>query len=363
MPQTPQTSSPVEIDGSYCEGGGQILRTALTLSVLTGRPTRLRKVRIKRDKPGLSPQHLTVVRALAELCDADVEGASLRSTELTFIPSTAPRAGSYTFDVAEATAGGSAGSISLLFQALLFPLLAGGGVSHLTLKGGTHVRMSPTFDDLQHVYLPTLARMGVHARITLETWGFYPRGGGEIRAEIEGNPGANEVGMQPLWPLTITERGELESIHARAVACNLPDHIAHRMANRAEELLADLSVPVNISRETVQGVGPGAVIHLTANYVHVSAGFTGHGKPGKPSEAVAEDACKQLRTHHATGAPVEPHLADQLLLPMALAGERSEIRTSADTSHLVTNAHVIQQFLPVEFEGEGHEVRRWRCRT
>jgi len=343
----------VEIDGSCGEGGGQILRTALTLSVLTGRPVRLRNVRIKRDKPGLSPQHLAVVLALAELCEATIEGAALRSTELTFTPSTMPRAGNYTFDVAEAISGGSAGSTGLLFQATVFPLMAAHGVSVVTLNGGTHVRMSPTFDDLQHVYLPILARMGVHASVKLEAWGFYPRGGGQIDAVIEGSQAVEDEGMQPLWPLTLIERGDLKSIHGRAVACNLPDHIAHRMANRAEEILTDLSVPVSITREEVDGVGPGAVIHLTAEYTQVRAGFTGHGKPGKPAEDVAEDACKKLLTHHAEGSPVEPHLADQLLLPMALAEGSSRIHTSAVTSHLVTNAHVIQHFVDIDMRVDG----------
>ncbi len=229
----------IEIDGAFGEGGGQVVRTALTLSALTGQPAHIRRIRANRRTPGLAPQHLTGVRALARLCQADVQGAGLRSTEVVFRPRSEPQAGDYQVDVAEAAQGGSAGAVTLVFQTLLFPLLFAVGTSHLTLKGGTHVAWSPPFDYVAQVYLPTLARMGGEVTCQLDAWGFYPRGGGQLTATVAGLESSQAEGMatslarDPLKSLTLTERGDLQRVQGVAVACNLPAHIAQRMANRA----------------------------------------------------------------------------------------------------------------------------------
>lgn len=337
----------IEIDGSYGEGGGQILRTALSLSALTGKPFAMTGVRAGRSKPGLMPQHLAGVLALADVCGARVEGAKIGSTDIQFEPGGEVRPGDYTFDVAEVAHGGSAGSVTLLLQSLLAPLALAPGPSKLALLGGTHVEWSPTFDFVADVLFPVLSRMEIHATATLVAWGFFPKGGGRVNVEVEP--------AESLAPLTLSERGELKLIHGRAVACNLKSHIAVRMINRARNMLSAMEVPVQINPERVKGQGAGAVLFLRAEYEHVTAGFSALGEPRKPSEKVAEQACSELMEHDENGAPVTPHLADQLLVPAAVAGGRSEIRTSRVTRHLLTNAHVVRQFLPATVDIEGAE--------
>jgi len=337
----------VEIDGSYGEGGGQILRTALSLSTVTGKSVQITNIRANRSRPGLAPQHLTCVVALSEICDAEVEDAELGSTEVSFRPTVPAKPGNYTFNVADASRGGSAGSVTLILQLLLLPLALSSGPSKLTLKGGTHVPWSPPFDFMTDVYLPLLARMGVNADAKLVSWGFFPAGGGRITVEIEPT--------QEIAPLNMTERGELKLIYGQAVACKLKSHIAVRMINRARNMLSAVTVPKNINPERVKGQGPGASFFLRAEYDLVTAGFSALGEPRKPSEKVAEEACGEFLEHDENGAPITPQLADQLLLPAALANGRSEIRTSRITPHLLTNAHVIQQFVPAKIEIDGNE--------
>jgi RNA 3'-terminal phosphate cyclase (ATP) len=339
----------IEIDGSYGEGGGQVLRTALTLSALTGQPTHIRRIRAGRRSPGLAPQHLTGVLALARICAAEVHQAAIGSTEIVFEPHTAPYAGTYVFDVAQAAQSGSAGAVSLILQTLLLPLALAEGTSHVTLKGGTHVPWSPPFEYLAHVYLPTAARMGLKAKCRLEGWGFYPVGGGQVAAEIEGSSSA------ALTPLALVERGRLKRIWGLATACNLPAHIAQRMADRARNMLGQAGLPAQITPRRESGVGPGAALCLVAEYEGGLAGFSALGAKGKPSEQVADEACQELKAFHASNAPVDAHLADQLLLPMALAAGRSEFRTQRVTRHLLTNAAIIRQFIPARIEVGGQE--------
>lgn len=337
----------VEIDGSYGEGGGQILRTALSLSALTGKPFGMTGIRAARSKPGLMPQHLAGVLAMADVCNANVDGGKIASTEISFEPGGPAQPGDYNVDVAEVAHGGSAGSVTLLLQSLLVPLALAPGPSKLSLQGGTHVAWSPSFDFIVEVLLPVLSRMGVSATASLVSWGFFPKGGGRISVEIQP--------CEQLLPLTLTERGELKLIHGRAVVCNLKSHIAVRMINRARNLLSTMEAPVKIDPERVKGKSAGAVLFLRAEYENITVGFTALGEPRKPSDKVAEEACAELTAHDENGAPCTPHLADQLLLPAALAGGRSEIRTSRITQHLMTNAHVIGQFLTARIEIDGAE--------
>lgn len=329
----------VSIDGSYGEGGGQVLRTALSLATLTGTPVSLRNIRANRSKPGLAPQHLTAVRALAAICNASLTGAALRSTECTFEPSASPQPGAYTFDVADTAQGGSAGSVPLLFQAVLLPLAAADGASQLTLKGGTHVRWSPSVHYLQQVYLSTLFEIEVQASIEVQRYGFYPAGGGVLTATLP------DVSL-PLSALTCTERGTLQQIQGEAVSCNLPAHIAKRMARQATSRLDNTNTSLDIAPKVVDSAGPGAGLFLATHYEHSRAGFMVLGEPGKPSEQVADEACDALLQFHRADAPIDPHLADQLLLPLALADGQSVFRTTRITGHLQTNAHVIQQLIP-----------------
>jgi len=334
------------IDGSYGEGGGQVLRTALALAILSGQPVRIEHIRAGRRKPGLRPQHLTGVRAAAAVCGARLEGARLSSQTLTFVPGGPPRPGEYIFDVTEAAQGGSAGSVGLVLQTVLLPLALAGGESHLTLRGGTHVPWAPPVPYLEHVFLPSLTRMGMRVQVELVRWGFYPVGGGEIQVRIVGRE-------RPLRPILLTGRGELRRVWGTAAVMNLPAHIPQRMAARARNVLAEAGLQVQVEPRRLRGAGPGAGIFLFAEYAHTTAGFTAYGRKGLPAERVAEAACEDLLAHHRSGAPADPHLADQLVLPMALAAGESRVITSRVSQHLLTNVWVVRQFLARELHVEG----------
>jgi len=219
----------IHIDGSYGEGGGQVLRTSLSLAAITGNPISIYNVRAGRKNPGLAAQHLTGVRATAAICDAEVRGDALGSMMLEFIPGKAVQAGNYTFDVSEARQGGSAGAITLVLQTILLPLALATGDSQVTLKGGTHVPFSPPMTYIEQVYLPTLKQMGMEAELKLNSWGWYPQGGGVVELLVSGGRKLNGVHL--------VERGDLQQVRGLAIATELPSHIPQRMASRAENLL------------------------------------------------------------------------------------------------------------------------------
>ena len=341
----------VTIDGSYGEGGGQVMRTALALSAITGQPTRIENIRARRKKPGLRPQHLTAVRAAAAVCEARLEGDHLGSQTLSFEPTRSTCPGEYSFDVADTSQGGSAGSVALVFQTVVLPLAMASNdgpsaESRLVIRGGTHVRWAPPIPYLQRVFLPAVSRMGVDATVELTRWGFYPVGGGEIVAEITG-------GIQSLRPIQIIKRGNLQRIGGTAAVANLPAHIARRMANRARNLLAKAGLQSSVETSRLRGAGPGAGIFLWAEYEHTRAGFTAYGQKGLPAEQVAEAACEELLDHHNSETPVDPYLADQMILPMAMAEGESQAMTSQVTQHLLTNVWVVQQFLSRDISVQG----------
>jgi RNA 3'-terminal phosphate cyclase (ATP) len=344
------------IDGSYGEGGGQILRTALALAAVTGRAIRIEKIRAGRKSPGLAAQHLTGVRAAAAICNARLAGDELGSQTLTFAPGSLPQAGDYVFDVAEARAGGSAGATTLVLQTILLPLALVAGDSTVTLRGGTHVAWSPPFDYVHDVWLPALARMGLSATLELVSWGWYPLGQGEIWGTIQGLG----TGLKPS-PLTLVERGALRRVRGRAVAANLPSHIPQRMADRARSLLVEAGVDARIEPLRVRAACAGAGIFLAAEYDHVRAGFNALGARGKPSEAVAEEAVATLLAHRDSGAALDQHLADQLILPLALAGGESRFSVEQVTRHLITNAWVVEQFGLARVSIAGHQVGVTGC--
>ena len=334
------------IDGSYGEGGGQVLRSSVTLASLCQQPIRVENIRWGRRKPGLRPQHLTAVRAAAAICGARLEGDRLGSEALTYVPTGPVRPGTYVFDVAEAAEGGSAGSVGLILQTVLLPLAMARGESRLVLRGGTHVPWAPSVSYLEHVFLPTLARMGAYARLELARWGFYPAGGGEISVHIPEQEGV-------LNPVSLMDRGELRRVWGMAVVTNLPAHIPQRMATRARNLLAAESIHVRVDPIRNRGAGPGAGLFVFAEYAHAVAGFTAYGRPGLPSEQVAENACEELLAHHHSGASADPYLPDQIALPFALAVGHSRAGTSRVSQHLLTNVWIVRQFLPVEVYVEG----------
>ncbi len=327
----------INIDGSWGEGGGQILRTCLSLATITGQPVRIERIRANRPKPGLAAQHLTSVRAAATLCQAQVSGDTLGSMTLEFRPTRPPQAGRYTFDVTKARVGGSAGAVTLILQTILTPLVLANGSSQVILKGGTHVAWSPPVTYIEEVYLPTLKQLGVQAEVKLNAWGWYPKGGGEVKLQVTGS-------QQTLNGLQLLERGVLQQIHGLAVVTELPSHIPQRMANRAQNLLQQADLPAQIQPLRGRGLAPGAGIFLTAEYEHSRAGFSALGSRGIPAERVAETAVRELLDFHAQAIPVDPFLGDQLLLPLALSSQISQYRVASMSQHLMTNAWAIEQF-------------------
>jgi RNA 3'-terminal phosphate cyclase (ATP) len=338
------------IDGSYGEGGGAVVRNALSLSAMLGEPIRIENVRAKRPNPGLQAQHLTAVRALAKVCLAKVEGAELGSSALTFQPQSSPQRGEYSWNVAEARKGGSAGATSLVFQGLLVPLLHAKGDSRLSLRGGTHVAWSPPFHYLESVYLPTLHRMGVNARVDIERWGWYPIGEGMVTAHISGSDDA----APSMRGMNLMERGPLKRLSGVSAISNLPGHIAERQKHRAQSLLRAEGFDPEIEIVDAPARGQGTMVFLLAEFENARAGFTSLGRRGKPAEQVAEDACKEFLEYFESRAALDRHLADQLVLPMALAKEASSFTTCDVSQHLLTNVWIVEQLLgrTVDVEGE-----------
>ncbi len=331
----------LEIDGSHGEGGGQILRTALALSAITGRPIGIGNVRAGRPRPGLAAQHLTAVKALAGLCDAEVSGDALGSLRLTFAPRRPVQAGPYDLDVAAARRGGSAGSAPLVLQSVFLPLALAKAGSRVSIRGGTHVAWSPPFDYLESVWLPAMRCLGLEAVLSLEAWGWFPVGQGRITLQLAGSSGAP---AKAIAPLDLETRGSLTSLSGRAVVSNLPLDIAQRMAERARSRLQALEVECEIEALEAPAACPGAGIFLTAHYQNVACGFSALGERGKRAERVADEAASALTDHWRSNAALDLHLADQVLLPLCLAKQPSRYSTEAVTRHLQSNAYVIDHF-------------------
>ena len=335
----------IEIDGNYGEGGGQILRSALSLSAILGQPIRMTNIRAGRRKPGLAAQHLTCVNAVAAITNATVEGDTLGSLTLTFIPKEI-RGGNYTFDVAEVRP--SAGALSLVFQSIALPLAHAEVPSTVTLRGGTDVPMSPNVHYLQEVFIPVLAKFGFQGTLKRNRWGWYPKGGGEAVAQIQPTSSWRTVDL--------CERGELKEIHGVSAVSNLPKHILVRQQAQSLKRLKPLvKCPINIDLVEGKSIGQGTLVFLNTVFENVRGGFCALGQRGKPAERVADDACREFRDFLNSSAAIEPHLADQLILPMALAEGASRLTTSRITRHLTTNIWLVQQFLPVQFDVEGAE--------
>jgi RNA 3'-terminal phosphate cyclase (ATP) len=334
------------IDGSQGEGGGQVLRSSLTLSLVTGTPFRIERVRAGRQKPGLQRQHLTAVRAAAQVGNADVRGAELHSTELTFVPG-AVTPGDYHFAI------GTAGSATLVLQTVLPALLRAAGPSHLTLEGGTHNPHAPPFDFLAETFTPVVTRMGPKIETRLVRPGFYPVGGGEFQVTIA--PGDR-------WQtIDLLERGKLLRRRARAVVARLPRSIAERELRVIETELGWGSSEL-VVEETTEARGPGNVVLIELESEQVTEVLAGFGSRGVPAEAVARDAVEQARRYLRSPAPVGEHLADQLLIPFALAGGGA-FRAVGLARHATTNINVIRSFLPLEVEATQSAPDDWLVRV
>ncbi|MCS6805421.1 MAG: RNA 3'-terminal phosphate cyclase [Acidobacteriota bacterium] len=330
------------IDGSHGEGGGQILRTSLALAALLNRPIEIINIRRGRKKPGLQPQHLTAVQALTAITKAHVTGANLGSEHLRFEPRELA-GGEYEFDVAAVKA--SAGSVGLVFHAAAPALFCAKQASRLILKGGTHVPWSPPTTYLQFVFLPMVEKLGLRASIETLRWGWYPTGGGIAAVTI--HP------CDKIAPVTLTERGQLEQIECLSVVSNLPRAIAERQQQQVIRRLHGQQLSAQCEILEAPSAGKGTCVFLLARYEHALAGFSSLGARGKPAEQVANEAIDEFLAHHESGMIVDKHLADQLLIYLALAHGSSEFTTSEVTQHLLTHVWVIEQFLPVKCEVSG----------
>ncbi|MBI5039503.1 MAG: RNA 3'-phosphate cyclase, partial [Nitrospirae bacterium] len=299
------------IDGSHGEGGGQILRSALSLAIILSKPVEIINIRRGRPKSGLQPQHLACVNACRDISDAHVEGDEIGSARLRFSPQVT-KSGNFTFNVAEKR--GSAGSTSLILQTLLPPLIFGQGPSRLTLMGGTHVPWSPSFHYLKEVFLPVIEKMGCSVRPTIDRWGWYPIGGGIIHAEI--NPLVRGTGLRGV---RIEARGKLQRSRGISAVSNLPLSIAERQKKEGLNNLKTLGVDTDIEVLSAPSPGKGTFFFIVAEYEGIKAGFSALGAIGKPAEEVAQEACKAFLEYHDSNGTVEPHLADQLIPYMALA--------------------------------------------
>jgi RNA 3'-terminal phosphate cyclase (ATP) len=333
----------IEIDGGEGEGGGQVLRNALALSLVTGEPFRIFNIRAKRQRPGLMRQHLTAVEAACQIGQSSCEGTAIGSPEITFLPGCI-KAGNYHFAI------GTAGSTALVLQTILMPLLFADGPSHVVLEGGTHNPASPPFEFLARTFLPLVNRMGPKVEIRLIRHGFYPVGGGRIEVDIT---------PAPLMPVEFVERGAFRKGSASAFVAALPYDIGKREVDAARKVL-DWPEDAFSVEVLPQELGPGNILLTQAEYEHVTEVVSGFGKLGVSAESLGKTAAQRLFGYMGTSAFAGPYLADQLLLPMALAG-RGRFTTVKPSEHARTAAPVIALFTGrtcrfSDRPGGGHEV-------
>jgi len=335
----------VELEGSEGEGGGQILRSALSASLITGRPFRISRIRAHRDPPGLRPQHLACVRGAEAISHSRSEGAQVGSEELTFSPGPV-KAGCYVLEI------GTAGSAPLLFQCLYFPL-ALSGPSELTLRGGTHVRNSPSFHYLAWIWLPAMRMFGLRGEVHLRRAGFYPEGAGEFRAVISPNA---DPPSSLRWPA----RGTLREMEVTSFVGSLPFDIAERQTKAAVAALREIGIYCLAENLPLPAApSAGTAVFIRAQFENTTAGFGALGERGKPAEEVGQEAARQVAEFMESGGAVDEHLGDQLLVPASLlaAGRLGNVQPATTefapakiTSHLLTNASVLQRFLPIRVD-------------
>ncbi len=335
----------IHIDGRMGEGGGQILRSALALSIATGRSLRIDHIRKNRKPHGLKAQHLAGVLGAARISSGEALGAGGRPVEvgetvLDFRPGQT-RPGQYLFEI------GTAGSTGLLLHGIYLPLLLAGARTDLELVGGTHVPWSPTYDDNERIWSAALAAVGANVTLSMERAGWYPKGGGRIRARIEP--------WRDRRPIDWTDRGALRSVEARSVASNLPDHVGRRQYERAEARLARLGLAPDMELRTPPSIGQGTSVFVALRYERGLASFVALGEIGKRAEVVAEEACGKVADFLSGTAAVDEHLADQILLPLAFVPGTSRFTTRRVTRHLTTNADVVRAFGVAEIAIEGAE--------
>lgn len=328
----------VVIDGSMGEGGGQVVRTSVALSAVTGKAVRIKNIRAGRSRPGLMAQHLTAIRAVGQLCDAEVAGDKVGSSEVMFSPSCV-RPGRIDVEV------GTAGSVSLVLQSCILALARTDGESLLIIKGGTDVKMAPPLSYYDLVLFPLLKMMGIDAVIEEFKRGFYPEGGGMCQVR---------VGPKGIVGLDLDVRGGFKGTKGVAYSQNLPEHVVSRMASTAKRELVDHQ-PVTILQERSYGPSTGAGVVLSAIYERTVIGSSCLGEKGMSSERVAQMASEELRTYLRSICTLDVHASDQLLPYMALADSPSVFIVDRVTSHLETQIELVRKFLDmdVSIEGQG----------
>jgi RNA 3'-terminal phosphate cyclase (ATP) len=328
----------IVIDGGYGEGGGQILRTSLSLAVITGKSLKLVNIRGGRKKPGLRPQHLAAVRACASVCGAKLDGAELGARKITFIPG-AIAPGSYEFHI------GTAGAATLVLQTILPALSMANGESSLLISGGTHVPWSPPYHHVAQVLVPTINQLGFKCEPQIKQWGWYPKGGGVIQAKVQP--------YSPLGSFNLDQPFELRRVSGISASSRLPEHIRVRQKNQVEARLQKAGIQGEIELMDVNARNPGTLLFLCVQGKDSLAGFSSLGARGKRAELVADEAADDLFHFLESGAAFDHHLADQLLIYLAGETGKHQFTTSKVTQHLLTSAWVIEKFLPVKFEIEG----------
>ncbi|MFQ5648623.1 MAG: RNA 3'-terminal phosphate cyclase [bacterium] len=332
----------IQIDGSFGEGGGQILRTALALSLVTQKPFIIKNIRAGRKKKGLLRQHLTAVDAAAEISRARVEGSTIASSQVFFAPRKVAT-GDFRFAV------GTAGSTTLVLQTVLPALISADKPATLTLEGGTHNPFAPPFDFFQKSFLRVLNQMGAKVTADIDQYGFYPVGGGRIHVNI--------VPCQTLAKLALLDKGELLSRRAFAYCSKIPDRIGQEEMSAVVRKLGWNRTECQSSR--VPSSGPGNIVLLELAYEHITEVFTGFGQKNIPKQKVVAEAIRELQEYLEARAPVGKYLADQLLLPMAMAGQ-GEFITMKPTLHAMTNMAVIRKFLDIRIDSEQIDALRWK---
>lgn len=330
------------INGETGEGGGQVLRTCLALSICLDRPFRIKNIRARRRKPGLQAQHLAAVNAAADISRASVQGNSIGSQELVFTP-TGIFPGQYRFAI------GTAGSATLVAQTVLPALMIAGAPSALTIEGGTHNPLAPTYDFFAHTFCSIINSMGPKVTTRLERPGFFPKGGGIMQLDI--------IPSTQLTPLVLIERGEIKQQWAEILLAQLPVHIAQREQAVIECALPDLVNHVRIDLND-SSAGPGNVVSLFVKTTQLTTVFTNIGQRGVPAETVATNAVTQLNKYLLANVPVDTHLADQLLVPIALAGA-GEFITGKPSLHTTTNMEIINLFTNSNFTLQENGEHRW----
>ena len=333
----------IEIDGSEGEGGGQILRTTLSLAACLGKSVHIRNIRQGRKKPGLMRQHLACVNAITKVCDAKVKGASIGSKAIEFVPS-AIQAGNYHFSV------GSAGSSTLVFQTVLPALLLAGKSSSLVLEGGTHNPMAPSYDFIKSAYLPVLKQLGVQYTMDIERYGFYPVGAGKWTITI--------TPLQQYSKLKLEKREKLLATEGQCIGSGIPAHVVER---ERIQLLRKLGWSENsITTAKVNSLGAGNIVSLKVSYPKVTEVVDSIGAVGISAERVANKAVDLLQKYQDTGAPVGRYLADQLLLPLVI-GNGGSFVTGPISEHCRTNIAVIQKLTDVLIKTEELKAKgKWR---